>query len=182
MWSDWNYRMWTNSYHRQSDIQSLLWKGANSSCWGRTQHNGGDSISVGANVYSAGGRLYFVHTFAGGDFIPVYSEGETFYGRFYNATPARDPRRRRRRIPSEGPHGRWRRRAVAGAPADWTYSSACMYNRPAWRRVWRCVLTLQKDRHRIATDASYSDTWQLVLLLQKLKVVTSTQYTVYIAQ
>jgi len=37
-----------------------------------TQHNGGNSISVGANVYSAGGRLYFVHTFAGGDFIPVY--------------------------------------------------------------------------------------------------------------
>jgi len=66
-------RIWTNSYHAGRPtytIQSLLWKGADSSCWGRTQHHGGDSISEGANVYSAGGRLYFVHTFAGGRHYP----------------------------------------------------------------------------------------------------------------
>jgi len=63
-------------------------RGANSSCWGRTQHNGGDSISMGANVYSAGGKLYFVHTFAGGDFIPVYCLRGGDLRRFYNATPA----------------------------------------------------------------------------------------------
>ena len=36
------------------------------------------------------GRLCFVHTFAGGDFIPVYClrGGRLFMGRFYNATPA----------------------------------------------------------------------------------------------
>ena len=32
---------------------------------------------MGANVYSAGGRLYFVHTFAGGYCLP---RRETFYG------------------------------------------------------------------------------------------------------
>jgi len=57
---------------------------------GRTQHNGGDSISVGANVYSAVGD-FISFKLSPGETLSRYivSEGGgLFMGRFYNATPA----------------------------------------------------------------------------------------------
>ena len=107
-------RIWRNSCHvgrPTYTVQSLLWKGADSSCWGRTQHNGGDSISVGANVYSAGGRLYFVHTFAGGRHYPgiLFPMGDFLWGG--SITQHRRPCSTRCRTPSSVG-----RRSAANAP------------------------------------------------------------------
>jgi len=105
-------RVWANSYHigTQSDIQSLIWKAANSSCWWRTQHNGSDSISVG--------RMYIPPV---GDSISfILSPGETLLsprGDFLWGGSITQHRRygRQAKLPTSR-HSLYRRRLAASMP------------------------------------------------------------------
>ena len=88
----------------------------------------------------------------------------------FRLRPARDPRRGRRRIPSETIREMTslccgRRRRTLTRPIE---------------RSWAAfVLTLWNSRHRITTDASSSDTCDDSMLFQRPMAVISKQYTVY---
>ena len=116
-------RIWTNSYHAGRPtytIQSLLWRGRILPAGGEHSTMGGDSISVGANVYSAGGRLYFVHTFAGGRHYPgiLSPRGDFLWGS--SVTQHRRPCSTHRGRTGQPTHlGRWSHRSLQKfAPQD----------------------------------------------------------------